>query len=59
MQDFFPMMRLKPNTTCDDSHCRAMQIKMKDRPPTPVEDDAQGDAEEVVHEDNDWGKVLK
>jgi len=58
MQDFFPLMRLKPNTSCDDYHCRVMQNKMKDRPPTPTEDEAKGGEEEVVHEDNDWGKKV-
>jgi ubiquitin-like modifier-activating enzyme 5 len=58
MHDFFPMMRLKPNSSCDDSNCRAMQIKMKDRPATPVDEVSQEDAAEVVHEDNDWGKEL-
>jgi hypothetical protein len=57
MHDFFPTMRLKPNTGCDDSNCRARQAEAVNRPSTPDEE-ATAVEEEVVHEDNDWGKIL-
>ncbi|XP_059476254.1 ubiquitin-like modifier-activating enzyme 5 [Neocloeon triangulifer] len=57
MQDFFPTMRLKPNSSCDDAHCRAKQLEMKDRPRTPTKSTTK-EEEEVIHEDNDWGISL-
>ncbi|KAG8266155.1 Ubiquitin-like modifier-activating enzyme 5 [Homalodisca vitripennis] len=56
LNDFFPQMKLKPNSSCDDRFCRSQQAA---RPPPSVQPSpskASGDVETaVVHEDNEWG----
>nr|CAD7570627.1 unnamed protein product [Timema californicum] len=60
LTDFFPTMRLRPNTMCDDNHCRQRQAEFQAKP--PVQKEGTGTAvsggHEVVHEDNDWGITL-
>ena len=49
-------MQLRPNPGCDDNFCKQRQSEVKARPPKETE--AVGDssaAEEVTHEDNEWG----
>ncbi|XP_046662116.1 ubiquitin-like modifier-activating enzyme 5 [Homalodisca vitripennis] len=59
LNDFFPQMKLKPNSSCDDRFCRSQQAA---RPPPSVQPSpskASGDVETaVVHEDNEWGISL-
>lgn len=60
LQDFFPIMTMKPNPNCDDNFCCKRQkifketeaSKPKPEPKSPDED------KPVVHEDNDWGISL-
>ncbi|KAJ9600242.1 hypothetical protein L9F63_009467 [Diploptera punctata] len=59
LNDFFPTMHLRPNSVCDDNFCRQRQAEVKARPPKEIE--AVGDsnaADEVTHEDNEWGICL-
>jgi len=62
MQDFFPTMTLKPNTDCDEFHCRKNQKKFMEEEaeriknqPEIVETEPEV---EVLHEENDWGISL-
>ncbi|CAG2058904.1 unnamed protein product [Timema podura] len=60
LTDFFPTMRLRPNTMCDDNHCRQRQVEFQAKPPVQKEETgaAVSGGNEVVHEDNDWGITL-
>nr|CAD7444019.1 unnamed protein product [Timema bartmani] len=60
LTDFFPTMRLRPNTMCDDNHCRQRQAEFQAKPPVQKEGTgaAVSGGNEVVHEDNDWGITL-
>lgn len=49
-------MRLKPNSACDDSFCRERQKDFAARPKPEISAESAPVEEEVVHEDNDWGK---
>lgn len=55
--DFFPAMTVKPNPHCEDSWCRKRQeeyaAKKASEPKVQKEEVKE---EEVVHEDNEWGK---
>ena len=54
LEDFFPSMKLQPNTNCDDANCRKHQKEYKQRPQEIRIEEA---IEELpVHEDNEWGK---
>lgn len=57
LNDFFPQMALRPNLTCDDSHCRERQKEFQARPKV------EKVVEEVVdegplHETNEFGIEL-
>jgi len=62
MDDFFPKMSMKPNPDCDDYHCLNNQKsfaekeaeRLKNQPNVTIEEPA----DEVVHEDNEWGISL-
>ena len=60
MQDFFPTMSMKPNTDCDDYHCRAQQKayaeKLKSMP--AVAEPQVEESAEPLHEENEWGISL-
>ncbi|KAK6490647.1 ubiquitin-like modifier-activating enzyme 5 [Huso huso] len=59
MQDFFPTMVMKPNTQCDDRHCRKQQEEYKNKEAArPKQEVVVAEEEQVVHEDNDWGIEL-
>ena len=55
--DFFPTMTVRPNPQCEDSWCRKRQVEYAARkaaePKVEVVEEVE---EEVVHEDNEWGK---
>lgn len=58
MDDFFPSMAMKPNPQCSSSHCRSRQEehrKYLEAHPLPVKQEEEV-KDEVVHEDNEWGK---
>nr|CAG4644841.1 EOG090X07G2 [Leptodora kindtii] len=59
LQDFFPTMRMKPNESCDDYHCRVRQAEQKeiDKLKGPAIEEVVPQ-QEVVHEDNEWGISL-
>uniref|UniRef100_A0A1B6BXP6 Ubiquitin-like modifier-activating enzyme 5 n=1 Tax=Clastoptera arizonana TaxID=38151 RepID=A0A1B6BXP6_9HEMI len=57
LSDFFPRMQLKPNSNCDDSHCRAQQVKQSAVSPAQTSTKVVAE-KEVVHEDNEWGISL-
>ncbi|XP_054278166.1 ubiquitin-like modifier-activating enzyme 5 [Macrosteles quadrilineatus] len=57
LTDFFPQMKLRPNTGCDDSYCRAQQAAKPPVEVTPVVASKQ-EEKPVVHEDNEWGICL-
>ena len=59
LQDFFPTMRMKPNESCDDYHCRVRQAEQKeiDKLKGPAIEEVVPQ-QEVVHEDNEWGKQI-
>lgn len=57
MNDFFPKMSLKPNTTCEDRFCVQRQSEFNAKPKVEklievVEEDGP------LHEDNEWGIEL-
>lgn len=52
-------MQLRPNTNCDDSHCRAQQAKKPSLSGFQVPLIAREVQKPVVHEDNEWGEFLK
>lgn len=59
LQDFFPSMSLKPNTTCDDNWCqKQQQIYMDDLRSRPPVIEAVVEDTEPIHDDNDWGIEL-
>ncbi|CAH1789124.1 unnamed protein product [Owenia fusiformis] len=58
LQDFFPMMSLKPNPTCDDSFCKKQQNIYQERLAAKPEIKVEEVAEEVTHEENNWGIEL-
>lgn len=53
LEDFFPTLKMKPNSNCDDRFCVKRQQEYNALP--KVEIVTQKVEEEVVHEDNDWG----
>lgn len=58
MQDFFPTMAMKPNTQCNDRHCRRQQEEYKKKEAERPKVEVVQEEEEVVHEDNEWGIEL-
>ncbi|XP_078282611.1 ubiquitin-like modifier-activating enzyme 5 isoform X2 [Rhinoraja longicauda] len=60
MQDYFPTMKLKPNTQCDDRGCllQQEQYKKKEAEQPKTERVEEKEEEEIKHEDNDWGIEL-
>merc|ERR1712106_797979 len=56
MVDFFPTMSMKPNSTCDEYHCRKRQEEyQKELSIRPNEVIVVEEEEIIDHEDNDWG----
>jgi len=60
LKDFFPTMSMKPNTQCDDNHCRRQQEKYQRELAEQPAVAAAAEPEEaaVVHDDNNWGIEL-
>ncbi|XP_060637792.2 ubiquitin-like modifier-activating enzyme 5 isoform X1 [Anolis sagrei] len=58
MQDFFPAMTMKPNPQCDDKNCRNQQEEYKKRAVSNPKQEICEEADEIVHEENDWGIEL-
>ncbi len=59
MQDFFPTMMMKPNDGCDDYHCRLRQKEQQESLAlNPVKEVVAEEVAAVVHEENEWGKML-
>uniref|UniRef100_A0A803T129 Ubiquitin-like modifier-activating enzyme 5 n=1 Tax=Anolis carolinensis TaxID=28377 RepID=A0A803T129_ANOCA len=58
MQDFFPSMTMKPNPQCDDKNCRKQQEEYKTKAVINPKQEVCEEAEEIVHEENDWGIEL-
>ncbi|XP_066580394.1 ubiquitin-like modifier-activating enzyme 5 [Amia ocellicauda] len=58
MQDYFPTMAMKANPQCTDSHCRTQQEEFKKREAVRPRQEEVEEAEEVIHEDNEWGIEL-
>ncbi|XP_066598323.1 ubiquitin-like modifier-activating enzyme 5 [Prorops nasuta] len=56
LQDFFPIMSLKPNPQCDDSYCRQRQKEYEAKP--KVEEASEVVEDKPLHEDNEWGISL-
>uniref|UniRef100_A0A452HPP3 Ubiquitin-like modifier-activating enzyme 5 n=1 Tax=Gopherus agassizii TaxID=38772 RepID=A0A452HPP3_9SAUR len=56
MQDFFPTMAMKPNPYCNDKNCRKQQEAYKEKKAAQPKQVVVEQEEEIVHEDNDWGK---
>lgn len=55
LTDYFPKMKLRPNPTCDDSHCVQRQKEYNALPVTVATQDVSKVEPQVVHEDNEWG----
>ncbi|GLV45023.1 Ubiquitin-like activating enzyme 5 [Carabus blaptoides fortunei] len=53
LDDFFPKMIMRPNSSCDDMLCRKRQLEVASRPKVTVEKEVVDDG--PVHEDNEWG----
>lgn len=50
-------MTVKPNPQCEDSWCRRRQVEYAERKAAePKVEKQEVKEEEVVHEDNEWGK---
>ncbi|EGT52627.1 hypothetical protein CAEBREN_09781 [Caenorhabditis brenneri] len=60
LADFFPRHSIKPNPTCEDSHCLIRQKEYQSKKSSETIDiDFQTTEEEpIVHEDNEWGIEL-
>ena len=59
MQDFFPTISMKPNESCDDSYCRQRQEEWKQfLLLNPVAKEETVEEVNIVHEDNEWGKIF-
>ncbi|XP_028659680.1 ubiquitin-like modifier-activating enzyme 5 isoform X1 [Erpetoichthys calabaricus] len=59
MKDFFPTMTMKPNTQCNDVHCRKQQEEYKKKEAAkPKQEQLTEEEEKVIHEDNEWGIEL-
>lgn len=59
MNDFFPRMKLQPNSNCTDSYCIKRQEQYKEKVANQVVDESCKVAEKevaVVHEDNIYGE---
>ncbi|XP_011879158.1 PREDICTED: ubiquitin-like modifier-activating enzyme 5 [Vollenhovia emeryi] len=56
MEDFFPIMTLRPNPNCDDAHCKQRQKEYSALPKTQQKPIVV--EEKPVHEDNEWGISL-
>lgn len=54
--DYFPVMSLKPNPSCEDAFCRRRQQAALLKPKPECQDN-KSDEKEVVHEENEWGKL--
>lgn len=57
LNDFFPSMILKPNTSCDDKYCRQRQKEYESIPKEEIAVEATEDAT-PIHEENEWGISL-
>ncbi|KAL1492810.1 hypothetical protein ABEB36_010992 [Hypothenemus hampei] len=57
LNDFFPIMNLKPNPNCDDKNCQNRQLEVAARPKPEQAQEAFED-EGPVHESNEWGISL-
>lgn len=59
LSDFFPTMKVRPNPQCSNSHCVLQQDRYKEflitHPPSIKEEAKE---ESVVHESNEWGKII-
>ncbi|XP_049858706.1 ubiquitin-like modifier-activating enzyme 5 [Schistocerca gregaria] len=60
LQDFFPVMKLRPNPSCEDNFCRKRQQEEAAKPQTANAEECieKHSQENVVHEDNEWGICL-
>nr|CAG4638492.1 EOG090X07G2 [Cyclestheria hislopi] len=59
LQDFFPVMSMKPNESCDDYYCRQRQKEYQEQQLTsPIPKEEIKEEEVIVHEDNEWGISL-
>ncbi|KAH9493720.1 Ubiquitin-like modifier-activating enzyme 5 [Dermatophagoides farinae] len=57
LNDFFPLMSMKPNPNCDDSYCcrRQKEYLIQLRNHQPSEQSKIEDADNIIeHEDNEW-----
>ena len=57
LNDFFPLMSMKPNPNCDDSYCcrRQKEYLIQPRNHQPSEQSKIEDADNIIeHEDNEW-----
>lgn len=51
-------MKLKPNPSCDDTHCRARQAEQPIQLPSISSTIPSSETENpVFHEDNEWGET--
>lgn len=56
LDDFFPTMRLRPNSQCVDVYCIKRQAECAGAPDEEEKDvEEKEDQHEVLHEDNEWG----
>ena len=53
MEDFFPIMTLRPNPNCDDEYCKQRQKEYLAKP--KIQQNQIAIIEKPVHEDNKWG----
>lgn len=57
LNDFFPIMNLKPNPNCDDSYCKLRQKEYAEKPKIEKAEEVFEDTT-PLHEDNEWGISL-
>lgn len=57
LDDYFPILKLKPNPNCEDSNCRQRQKEYAEKPKPEVAEEAKED-DQPLHEDNEWGISL-
>lgn len=54
LNDFFPIMNMKPNPNCEGSFCRKRQEEYQSRPKAEGDIVMKKEENKPLHEDNEW-----
>lgn len=53
LTDFFPMLNLKPNPSCEDRFCKLRQQEFDEKPKAATKIQ-ENDLDKPLHDDNNW-----